>query len=152
MVSLKFAEDDQTFYTSEAILAPSVKEELPEVETSVRVYFSPEIIISHEDKKFNEKQIMYADETLFEVFDFELLEGDINTVLSQPYSILLTRDADNKYFGNSPVINKTLIIGEDKRNYTVKGVLKNIKGLDAKLLQVKGERMLGMCLMEVGEV
>jgi len=33
-----------------------------------------------------------------------------------------------------------------------KGVLKNIKGLDAKLLQVKGERMPGMCLMEVGEV
>jgi len=40
--------------------------------------------------------------------------------------MLLTKDAAEKYFGDSKVINKTLIIGEDKRTYTVKGILDKI--------------------------
>ena len=123
---IKFEENEQTFYTAEAILASSVKAELPEVETTVRVFTSPETIVRYEDKRFNEKQIIYADDTFFEVFDFDLLEGDKKSALSDPYSILLTRDAAKKYFGDSRVINKTLIIGEDKRTYTVKGILNKI--------------------------
>ena len=107
-------------------MASSVKAELPEVETAVRVFSSPETIVRHEDKKFNEKQIIYADDTFFEVFDFDLIEGDKKSALSDPYSMLLTKDAAEKYFGDSKVINKTLIIGEDKRTYTVKGILDKI--------------------------
>jgi putative ABC transport system permease protein len=123
---IKFGDEEQTYYTAEAILASAVKEELPEVETYVRIYVVPENIVRYKDNRFNETQIICADNSFFDVFDFELLEGDKNSVLTEPYSILLTKNAVKKYFGNSPAINKTLIVGEDRKSFTVKGILNNI--------------------------
>ncbi|MFW9972771.1 MAG: ABC transporter permease [Candidatus Odinarchaeota archaeon] len=122
---IKFV-DEFTSYTSEAILGPSVRQELPDIETSVRLYPSSEQIVRYQDKRFSETQIMYADESIFHVFDFELLEGDKNTALSEPYSIIITEDIAEKYFGTSYAINKTLILGDEKKTYTIKGILEKI--------------------------
>lgn len=123
---LKFVEEENTYYTSEAILASTVWQELPDIESSARLYSSAEMIVRYQDKKFNEKQLMYADENVFDIFDFALLDGDKNTALSEPYSLLITEDVADKYFGTSRAVGKTLILGEKKRSYTVTGILKEI--------------------------
>ena len=50
----------------------------------------------------------YADEDLFNVFDFELLYGDPETALKEPFSLVLTEEAANKLFKNENPIGKVV--------------------------------------------
>ncbi len=79
---------------------PTLKEELPEVEEFVR--FSPEygrVVLAVDDKKFEEERIFFADSTLFNVFDFKLLDGNKSSCLTKPGSIVLTKSVAERYFG-----------------------------------------------------
>jgi len=50
----------------------------------------------------------YADEDMFNVFDFELLYGDPETALRDPFSLVLTEEAANKLFKNENPIGKVV--------------------------------------------
>ena len=66
---------------------------------------------------------LWADEEFFNVFSFELIEGDEVTSLKEPYSIVLTESAGKKLFGSSAAVGKSVKI--DTLNYTVTGVVKD---------------------------
>jgi putative ABC transport system permease protein len=68
---------------------------------------------------FNEADLLYADSTFFDVFSFSLKEGNQNAALQAPNSIVLTRNAAKKYFGNQNAIGKTLEVNSFSRNFTV---------------------------------
>ena len=110
---------------------PAMKEELPEVEEFVRI--SPEygrVVLSVDERKFEESKIYYADSTLFEVFDFELLEGDRSTCLVEPGSIVLPLSVAERYFGpqrtwvDSPVGQS--IRYNNKRNLLITGIMADV--------------------------
>jgi len=50
----------------------------------------------------------YADEDLFNVFDFELLSGDPETALKNPYSLVLSEEAAHKIFQDEDPIGKVV--------------------------------------------
>jgi putative ABC transport system permease protein len=50
----------------------------------------------------------YADEEMFNVFDFELLYGDPETALRDPFSLVLTEEAANKLFKDENPIGKVV--------------------------------------------
>ncbi|MBC7947104.1 MAG: ABC transporter permease [Chitinophagaceae bacterium] len=60
-----------------------------------------------------------------QVFDFELLEGDRNSALTAPRSVILTEEIATKIFGVSSVLGKTLRTDADSLLYTITGILKN---------------------------
>ena len=66
----------------------------------------------------------WADPSLFRVFTFPMLEGNPNTALKDPYSIVLTQTAAKKLFGNQSALGK--VITFDTLNYQVTGVMKDI--------------------------
>ena len=79
---------------------PALKNEMPEVADYVR--FSPEydrVVMRRGNQYFEEEKIYYADSTLFNVFDYTLLEGDEKTCLTKPFSIVLTQSVAERYFG-----------------------------------------------------
>lgn len=65
----------------------------------------------------------WADEGLFKVFSFELLEGNASTALREPFSLVLTQSGAKKVFGAGSAVNKTVKIGD--RLYTITGVVKD---------------------------
>ena len=73
---------------------------------------------------FSERRIVAADSNFFEFFDFPLLEGDPQTALDAPNSVVLTQSSARKYFGNEDPIGQTLLINE--RPLEVTGVFKKI--------------------------
>jgi len=103
-----------------------------QIEEAVRLFnfATPSLAVSYhtesgEIKKFNESGFYFADPGFFDLFDFPLAEGNPETALSAPYTVVLTREMARKYFGNENPIGKTLRF-EDKRDLTVTGVLENI--------------------------
>lgn len=66
----------------------------------------------------------WADPSFFKVFTFPMLEGNPETALKDPYSIVLTETAARKLFGSEDVLGKTIQF--DTLNYRVTGVMKDV--------------------------
>ncbi len=116
-----------TFPGTPAPMAPALKQEYPEVRQAVRVQ-SPysRTLVSYEDKQFYEEKIYSADSTLFEVFDFPLLQGDPKTALRHSQSVVMSRAAAQKYFGAENPLGKILRIERGGRDFQVTGILQEI--------------------------
>lgn len=94
---------------SSAPMAQALKNDYPEIDNTVRMDMREEII-EHEGQQYLEPGILLTDPSFFDVFSYKLTEGDINTALNEPYSIILTTSTSKKYFGNNNPIGKTLTI------------------------------------------
>ncbi|MGH7599230.1 MAG: ABC transporter permease, partial [bacterium] len=114
-------------YTS-APMAPTLEADYPEVLKAVRVDepFGGRTLVSYEDKQFYEEGVYGADPGLFEVFDFPLLRGNPATALLNPKSVVLSRAAAQKYFGNEDPLGKVIHIERGGRDFQVTGILQEI--------------------------
>jgi len=110
----KKAEAVNTTATTGTKVGPQFKRTFPAVEEYTRTFISHGII-KYGEKIFDEQRILFADEPLFKIFSFKLVEGDATSALDAPDKIVLTRSMAKKYFGNDQdVINKTIIaLGKD---------------------------------------
>ncbi|WP_343703252.1 ABC transporter permease [Chitinophaga sp.] len=66
----------------------------------------------------------WAEPSLFRVFTFPMMEGNPETALKDPYSIVLTETAARKLFGNQAALGKAVKI--DTLDYLVTGIMKDI--------------------------
>ena len=66
-----------------------------------------------------------ANQEFLNLFDFKLIDGDRNTALKFPRSVLLTEDMAKKVYGVSSVVGRTFKAESDSSLYTVTGVLEN---------------------------
>lgn len=114
-------------------MAPLLKSDFPEIEDIVRVcrdYHSEPIwSVHYQDKHFLEDQVYFADPMFFDFFSFPLTEGDAQTVLEAPHSIVLTEQTASKYFGSDSPMGKILHIGLEGHStdeYLVTGVVQDL--------------------------
>jgi putative ABC transport system permease protein len=98
------------------ILAPTLSQEIPEVENYTRIFgasmFDKAIILKGEDY-FIEDKLFYADSTVFDLFDVPIIAGNKNELLNSPDKVVLSKNTAKKYFGNQSAIGETLVF-EDK--------------------------------------
>ncbi len=66
----------------------------------------------------------WAEPSLLKIFTFPMSEGNPDTALKDPYSIVLTEMAAKKLFGNESALGK--VITFDTLNYRVTGVMKDV--------------------------
>ncbi|KAA9346300.1 ABC transporter permease [Larkinella humicola] len=66
----------------------------------------------------------WADPSLFRIFTFPMLEGNPDTALKEPFSIVLTETAAKKLFGNQSALGKS--INFNALYYRVTGVVKDV--------------------------
>jgi putative ABC transport system permease protein len=108
-----------------APVAPALKQVFPEIENTVRMSSFDAVTAKFGDKEFSEKNVFYADNSIFEIFTLPLVIGNPATALTTRYSIVLTEKTANKYFGKENPLNKTLRFS-DGRDYTITGVMKDV--------------------------
>jgi putative ABC transport system permease protein len=70
----------------------------------------------------------WANEGMFTVFSFELIEGNPATALKEPFSVVLTEESARKLWGSTTGVGKTIVLNND-RAYTVTGIMKDIPDL-----------------------
>ncbi len=68
---------------------------------------------------------MSASEDFFKIFSFDMIEGDPNTALNDPSSIVITESTAKAFFGDQDPINKFIRIDND-RDQKVTGVVKDV--------------------------
>lgn len=112
------------FATVPAPTGPTLVEEFPEVVGSVRLSPTVKRAFAYGDRKFFQDNVFYADRTIFEVFSFELVEGDPRTALEAPFTMVLTETAARKYFGDEDPLGKS-VTWDNRFDYRVTGVVKD---------------------------
>ncbi len=80
------------------------------------------------EKKLSVKS-WFATPNFFNFFDFPLIRGNADEVLSDPSSIVITEDVAARFFGDENPIGKTLTIDASsfKKDLIVTGIAKSIK-------------------------
>ncbi len=101
---------------------PLLKENYPEIEEMTRLREIGSQRVSYEDRSYREDNLVHADSTFFEVFSFELLEGDPRRALTDPNTIVVSSDLARKYFGEAEALGKSLRFGEDDL-YRITGIM-----------------------------
>ena len=116
----------QTVGTTGQVQGPAFNEAIPGISDYMRMFGIDAINMSGNNKSLAVK-ILYADENFFNLFSFPLSYGNPKTVLSDPFSIVLSETAALKFFGTTDVVGKTLMIEEGRgiENLAITGVAKN---------------------------
>ncbi len=75
--------------------------------------------------RFNEPRFMLADSTVFDIFTFPFIEGNPETALDRPNTIVVTESTAKRYFGNEPAIGKVLRV-EEGLDFEITGVIEDL--------------------------
>ena len=105
-------------------LATELKAKYPNLVVNAYRWDGITSVVSKGDKNFREG-IQLGDSTLFEMFGFKLLHGDVRTALNEPYSVVISAEKAIKYFGKSDVVGQVLTIQSfsgQKRDFKITGV------------------------------
>jgi len=102
-------------------------DDIPEVQNAVR-FWRRELVIK-DQKNFGRQQELYAvDNSIFEIFDFVLEEGDEETALTEPMTAVLTLENSMKYFGTKNAVGRSLPVEWNGKtlDFKVTGILKKV--------------------------
>ena len=86
--------------------APYLLNDFKEIKKLTRLLRSGNTSFRYEDKMFNEAEVYFADENLFDIFKVDVVKGNPAKALNEPYSVMLAEDVAKKYFGNDDPLNK----------------------------------------------
>ena len=103
----------------------AMKDTYPEIQESVVTQpVWGEYLSSSEQLTFFEEEGQYVEQSFFEVFTTEFIEGSPENALTEPHSIVLTESLRKKYFGVEPALGKFI---KAKNSYELKvtGVIKD---------------------------
>ena len=118
---------------------PFAKHEFPEVEAFARLAQN-NVLIRKGEIKFQEENAMWADSSLFQIFDFKLTQGNPQTALKEPFSVVFSETTAKKYFGKENPVGQSLLITGEALPAKVTGVMKDIP----ENSQVKADVFLSM--------
>ncbi|MEM9820963.1 MAG: ABC transporter permease [Bacteroidota bacterium] len=108
----KNPENQARYATSPPPLADAIRRDIPEVEAVCRVYKWSDFTMrpDHDHERiFRENNVYAVDADFFKVFDYGLLRGDRESLLTQPASIVLPKSAAIKYFGQTAFDNQQIV-------------------------------------------
>jgi len=105
-------------------MAAALKRDFPEINKATRFGYWQRQLVTYKDKSFNEPGFRHADPDFFNMFSFPLVKGDPETVLSKPYSVILTEKTAAKYFNEEDPIGKTLTVN-NSYDVIITGVIHN---------------------------
>lgn len=108
---INFAGSHQNFAVAPAPLKQAIIDDFPEVESAVRFRNYGSDLVKRYDQNYKEENILFADSSLFNVFDITLVEGD-RSALVAPNTVIISESIAEKYFPGESPIGKTLTFND----------------------------------------
>ena len=115
--------NDEFAVTSTA-LAETMQMEFPEIQSFTRVQGAGQILFRIDDNNFYVDDMYFADSAMFKIFTHEFIQGDPETALVEPRSLVLTESTAKRLFGNKNPMNE--LVKTDNNTFTVTGVIKDL--------------------------
>jgi len=103
----------------------SFKEAIPEIEEYVKVVATGDIIVEVENRPLKIDEVFFATNSFFTVFSYPLLHGDVESLLTEPNTAVLSKSTALKIFGTTNVVDKMLPISGN-RTYRITGVFEDM--------------------------
>ncbi len=126
-----FNEEGNTVYGEQtpAPVASFLKNNFPEIQEATTVNLgwltgNSRNIIKFGEKSFYTDDLILTDPSFFDIFSFPFLQGDKNTALENPNSVILTHSIAEKCFGSEDPMSKTIQV--DGNPMTVTGVIADV--------------------------
>ena len=104
---------------------PAFKEGIPEVAEASRLTWAGGLLFRYGEKAFFENDIRAVDPAFLRMFTFPLAQGDRETALDDPHSLILTREMAEKYFGDEEPIGKVISV-DNQYEFTVTGIIEKL--------------------------
>ncbi|MCP4727305.1 MAG: ABC transporter permease, partial [bacterium] len=111
--------------TSSPVVGLALNQDMPEVLNFARIQRFGRIPVEYGEKRFYISGIFYADQSLLDIFSFEMVKGDRTTALANPNTAVITEEMAERYFGDEDPLDKVIEIS-DNSYFTVTGVMKNV--------------------------
>ena len=104
----------------------SFKNDFPEVEDVVITSYTKEHFLRVDHKKGKARGV-FSNEALFQVFDFPILKGNPNELLTGPDQIVISKKQAEKYFGNlwGSAVGNTILVDEESE-FQISGIFDDI--------------------------
>lgn len=122
---VKFGDNHLLLSVTPAPLSETLRKDFPEVETSARLWNHGTRIFRRTGESFKQEHTIYADSSIFDVFDMKFLAGDPKTALTEPNCIVISKKTADKYFPGEMALGQTLI-SNGGTNWKITGVMENI--------------------------
>lgn len=106
-------------------MALAFKTDFPEVENVTRFANRTKVLVQRNETKALIPNLAFVDSTFLDIFDYVVLQGDKNTALDEPYTMMLTESAAKRFFKNSDEAMGQMLKHRDKE-YKITGILKDI--------------------------
>jgi len=99
--------------------------DIPQIVKSTRIdQFPQSVHFSYNERNFYQEGLLFVDSTFFDIFSFEMIRGNPQKALVDPYSLVLTSTVANKFFGNEDPIGKTIRMNNNA-GFTVTGIVQD---------------------------
>ena len=105
---------------------PAFQQEIPEVVEYARFRQWGQNVLIHDNEKFIEDNFVFCDSAAFRIFDFHMIEGDPETALLEPNTIVLTKSLADKIFGKEEAVGQVLGLNQDTTIYRVTGIIEDL--------------------------
>ncbi len=113
-------ETEKWAYNPPAV-APSLKEDYPEVVDFTRVFFMTDAEVFYGTENLNLSKGFLVDPSFFTMFDFEVVAGTKGLLLTERSNIVISKKVADTYFSSSNPIGESLKFGD--REFVVSGVV-----------------------------
>ncbi|MEM6865570.1 MAG: ABC transporter permease, partial [Bacteroidota bacterium] len=117
-----------------ANMAPTVLHDFAEVENSGRLMEnslfygagSNEIRIAGQQMQHHEEGFTYADQSIIDILDIQMVYGDASSALSEPNTLVISETISKKYFGNSNPVGKVIYLNNNNDTpFRINGVMQD---------------------------
>ncbi|GAB5525796.1 MAG: ABC transporter permease [Roseivirga sp.] len=105
----------------------AMRDNFPEIE-EYAIAYPASGIVTYQDKNFREERVQLATPSWLTMFNWQLVRGDIETVLDGPKKAVLTESTATRYFGNEDPMGKYISFGSGwiSGEYLVTGIVKDV--------------------------
>jgi putative ABC transport system permease protein len=105
------------------ILKEHIDANVPGVETTVRIGGTWEAPVFQVDNKEPiVSDLIFADKGFFKLFTYNFIEGNAESALDEPMSVIITKTLSRKLFGNKEALGKTIKLN-NSQSLTVSAVV-----------------------------
>lgn len=116
-------EEPQAYASTSLLTADRIRAEVPGVEKVTGMFKGFYGDLKTETNTYS-IQGYYADNEFLQIFSFPAIQGNLQTALTEPYSIVLTKNLAEKIYNSTDVVGQ--VLERNEKQYTVTAVLEDL--------------------------
>ncbi|MEP5613077.1 MAG: ABC transporter permease [Cyclobacteriaceae bacterium] len=105
-------------------MGPTMIADFPEIESFTRFWNWGDQLLELGDKRITIENVVGADSTFFEIFDYPLLIGEASEVIDAPLDAVISEEVAVKLYNKIDVVGETFVLDGDQ--CVVRGVMEDV--------------------------